>query len=485
MAGADENTLIGGAGVDTADFSERSDGVVVTLDGVANDGAGHDDVRMDIEDVFGSEQADTLEGGAGPNRLEGRGGNDTLRGRDGADVLTGGDGTDTADYSDHATGVLVNPNGQPVSGDASDGPAGARDTIVADVENLAGGPADDRLVNSSSANRFAGAAGTDTVDYSAVTAALTVRLDDAANDGPAGQNDDVRGDVETVIAGSGADTLVGSGSANRLEGGDGADTLRGGAGRDVLLGGGGPDTADYSERTIAVQVTANGSPTSGNGDDGAAGARDSVGSDVETLLGGAGGDILTGNALDNLLDGGGGNDALSGQGSDDVLRGAGGDDVMRGGAGADTADYANRTGGLEVDLDRQANDGESAELDNVGPEGDVERVVAGSGDDALFGNGVANRLDGGAGDDLVEGGTGPDVAIGGAGADVASYVSAPGPVTAAINGTPTSGGTADGPVGARDTIGLDIEDLWGGPAGDRLSGNGGDNLLYGGTEPTR
>ena len=163
-----------------------------------------------------------------------------------------------------------------------------------------------------------------------------------------------------------------------------------------------------------------------------------------------------------------------------MLRGSGGDDVLKGGAGTDTADYASRTADLEVDLDREADDGESTEFDNVGPDGDVERVVAGAGDDAVVGNGAANRLEGGSGDDLLEGGTGPDISIGGPGADVASYLSAPGPVTAAINGSPTSGGPADGPAGARDTIGHDIEDLWGGAAGDRLSGDGGDNLLYGG-----
>ncbi len=47
----------------------------------------------------------------------------------------------------------------------------------------------------------------------------------------------------------------------------------------------------------------------------------------------------------------------------------------------------------------------------------IENVIAGSGNDAITGNSVANRLDGGAGSDTVKAGAGNDIVIGGAGND--------------------------------------------------------------------
>ena len=51
----------------------------------------------------------------------------------------------------------------------------------------------------------------------------------------------------------------------------------------MLLGNAGTDTVDYAERIVAVQIVADGASVSGNSADGASGARDAVGADVETL----------------------------------------------------------------------------------------------------------------------------------------------------------------------------------------------------------
>jgi Ca2+-binding RTX toxin-like protein len=48
-----------------------------------------------IDNVFGSDWADTIKGNSLANRIYGFGGNDTLTGREGADHLDGGTGTDT------------------------------------------------------------------------------------------------------------------------------------------------------------------------------------------------------------------------------------------------------------------------------------------------------------------------------------------------------------------------------------------------------
>jgi Ca2+-binding RTX toxin-like protein len=461
--GADANVVKGGTGVDTADFSSRSEGVVVTLNGVADDGIGHDNIGTDVENLTGTEFPDRLIGGAGANMLRGGSGDDVVRGEGGPDILNGGAGTDTADYADHAAGVLVNPNGASVSGNATDGPSGARDAIGTDVENLSGGSGDDTLVDSTPANRFAGGPGTDTVDYSTTPGDLTVTIDNIADDGTGA--DDVRTDVESVMAGGGDDLLEGSDAANRLDGGAGADALRGGAGPDTLIGGAGEDLVLYDERLAPVTVQADGSPLSGSAEDGAPGARDTVAASVEDILGGDGNDTLTGNPLDNILDGGPG------------------DDVLNGGAGEDAAYYGDRLDDLLVTLDGTADDGDVTELDNVGPTGDIEDVIAGAGDDELVGNASANALDGGPGSDILDGGTGPDVISGGPDFDFTSYLERTEPVTAAIDGAPTSGSSADGSAGARDTIAQDVEALLGGAAGDRLEGDAGDNVLYGGDGP--
>ena len=51
----------------------------------------------------------------------------------------------------------------------------------------------------------------------------------------------------------------------------------------------------------------------------------------------------------------------------------------------------------------------------------IENGIGGSGNDTLLGNGLANRLTGGAGNDRFTGGAGNDVLVGGSGTDIAYY----------------------------------------------------------------
>ena len=74
------------------------------------------------------------------------------------------------------------------------------------------------------------------------------------------------------------------------------------------------------------------------------------------------------------------------------------------GDGSDTVDYRERTAGLTITLNGQADDGEAGEGDNVGAE--VETAIGGSGNDRIVGNNLGNRLQGGAGDDTIIGGAG-------------------------------------------------------------------------------
>src|SRR5439155_7775618 len=169
----------------------------------------------------------------------------------------------------------------------------------------------DRLVAGPGADTLSGGAGTDTADYSARRAAVTVTLDDRAGDGEAGEGDDVRSDVENVTAGAGDDRLVGSAAANVLRGGDGADTFVGGAGADTFAGGPGEDAADYSARTEPLRLS-----DDGVADDGATGEGDNIGTDVDDITGGSGDDVITGSNSRNALLGGAGRDPLGGREGD-------------------------------------------------------------------------------------------------------------------------------------------------------------------------
>ena len=189
--GSGADTINGGDGKDTADYSTRTQPVLVTIDAIADDGelGEHDNVQLDVENVNGGSGNDSLTGSAGPNTLSGNGGNDTLKGGAGNDILDGGA---------HSNGLV-------------------------DDDLLDGGP------------------GIDVVTYATHPNPVNVTLDDAANDGDSGEHDNVTSTVEIVAGTAFNDTLTGNGLANFLFGGPGNDVLTGGGGADLLSGGAGND----------------------------------------------------------------------------------------------------------------------------------------------------------------------------------------------------------------------------------------------------
>jgi Ca2+-binding RTX toxin-like protein len=99
--GAGADVMNGGDGFDTASYSGRDVGVIVRLDGFANDGssqdgeAARDNVNADVERVLGSRFDDTLTGNALAQTLVGNSGRDELDGGGGSDTLSGGADNDT------------------------------------------------------------------------------------------------------------------------------------------------------------------------------------------------------------------------------------------------------------------------------------------------------------------------------------------------------------------------------------------------------
>ena len=136
-AGADPDgadTFIGGAGTgDTVNYTLRTGGVDVTLDGTANDGdiatSENDNVGSDgtVENVNGGGGNDTLRGQATSvvNVLTGNGGDDTLDGGVGDDTLNGNAGNDTYDAK-AAAGAATSSTAAPTSTPRTTRPAPPR-----------------------------------------------------------------------------------------------------------------------------------------------------------------------------------------------------------------------------------------------------------------------------------------------------------------------------------------------------------------------
>lgn len=233
VSGDGADSFSGGAGVDAVTYFLRGNPVVVSLDGVANDGEAleGDNNRSDVENVTGGAASDALIGNAAANELTGGFGNDRLTGQAGADQLFGQSGDDVL-----SGGLGV---------DRLDG--GERNDTLSggdEADTLIGGPGpiDDVDGAISDADVLIGGAGADTADYSARTVRVVVDLDNAADDGVSGEGDNVRGDVENVTGGGGDDTLTGNETANGLSGRGGDDRLVGAGGGDLLVGSLGADS---------------------------------------------------------------------------------------------------------------------------------------------------------------------------------------------------------------------------------------------------
>jgi Ca2+-binding RTX toxin-like protein len=177
-------------------------------------------------------------------------------------------------------------------------------SLVRYVE-MHGGEGDDRLVGSRVAEGFDGGPGGDYMSGGRGTDVVTesrhddagrgvhVTLDARANDGLPGEGDNIRGNIEYVIGGPGADTLIGNsgghhmygaGGNDHIMGKRGGDNLVGGDGVDVLEGGTGRDRLDSFDPTGTPGSPADRVPC-GNGWDRAWGDRqDAFGTDCEQYV---------------------------------------------------------------------------------------------------------------------------------------------------------------------------------------------------------
>ena len=399
MGGGGNDTLLGGAGTDTADYSAVRGAVLLNLGAglTTQDGLGGHDTLLEVEaakgsvhndkligsatgnSLFGQEGADLLIGAGGDDTLDGGGGHDTLIGGAGADTLTGSTGNDrfvltlgmqgetVTDFSRGQDKLDVSAFAVTADWDAlraritySEGDAridfGGGDELTLLSIALDGLTAADFIGIGAGGERWLGTPGDD----------VHVGTDfDDVLDGLAGN--------DTLDGGVGNDVVVGDAGGSTggdiLRGGAGDDVLEGNAGDDTLDGGAGADTADYSRATGSVGVDLSAGVAADDGDLGS-----DVLIDIENVLGSPSSDYVIGSAANNVIRGATGNDVLKGLAGDDHLDGGTEADTLEGGAGDDT-------------------------------------LLGEGGEDALYGGEGDDRLDGGALYDTLVGGTGDDVYV--------------------------------------------------------------------------
>ena len=498
--GLGDDQLWGGGGSDTASYANASGAVPVSLfngGGGSSSGADGNDQLHDIENAVGSAFNDALTGNGGANVLDGGDGNDGLVGGGGDDTLLGGSGNDffnggfgndaidggtgfdRAGYFDGATtGVTVDLRlqgtaqnvgelgletltnieavsgtiyGDTLTGDGNDnwlwGSVGGNGGTNNDTLDGQGG--NDLLTVGIGNHSLTGGSGVDTVAFTEnggaePNLAVSLALQGVAQATGAG-NWTLNG-IENLSGGLGNDGLIGDGGSNVLAGYTGNDTLAGGAGNDVL----------YSDGVILTDNR----PTGGSGP-------------ITTFA-----DATQWDAT--AVDG------------NDLLEGGLGDDQLWGGGGIDTASYARATGAVVVNLASGASSGADGNDTLVS----IENVIGSGLDDTLTGNEQANQIEGGDGADFVRAGGGNDVVSGGngndilkgqdgddlidggAGIDRAGYYQA----DSALGGVTVSlqlQGTAQN-VGSQgwDTL-VGIENVFGTPFADSLTGDNGNNWLSG------
>ncbi|MEM7521938.1 MAG: calcium-binding protein, partial [Pseudomonadota bacterium] len=409
----------------------------------------------------------------GVDSLNGGPGNDTLIGGLGNDVLNGGADFDTVDYSYSKQAITVTIGG---TGSATN--VLETDTLTS-IEAVVGSDFNDTLNGSDldatfdggeGSDTYNGTANVDTVTYDSSSVGVSVDLGLSGPQTIAQGVSETLNSIENLIGSDFDDSLSGNGSMNILIGGRGNDTLDAvGGSLNRLEGGKGDDLIFYET---------NGNLTNfyDGGDDSDTFNGDGTNFTVAILFDLEAGEMLVGASFDatvqnfehydnalslsgdesvigtaeaNHIRTGGGNNVIFASAGDDTLDGGGQDGT------GDTADYSQGTDSISANL--------GSEIAVAGALGtdtliNIESLIAGGGDDRVFGSAVANTLEGRNGADLLAGLDGNDTLNGGEGADS------------------LSGGNDNDIL----TGGADNDRLFGNNGDDLISGNAGDDFTNGG-----
>ncbi|WP_397419947.1 S8 family serine peptidase, partial [Phenylobacterium sp.] len=381
---------------------------------------------------FPGQYADTIQAG---------GGTDTLDGGAGADSLVGGSGSDRY-FVDNVGDVVLELSG---GGTADSIFTSVTYTLPAEVERMT--IASDGAVNGTGnglANIMYGGAGNNLLDGGAGNDLLSAN-----------------GGADTLLGGQGSDTLNGGSGSDSLDGGAGADTLAGGSGNDVMAfrrgEAGGDVVSDFAAgdqvRLIGFAagstfVKASGSTTDWIVTDAVTGVAETIRFTNAYALSSSDflfespppsppppppppppptlGVLVVGTAAAEAITPsstpvgqpfpGQYSDTIQASGGGDTLDGGTGADSLVGGTGSDNY-YVDDAGDLILELPGEGDDQVFSSLTFALPS-EVERLTltsAGAVNGA--GNGLANVITGGSGDNWLEGAGGNDSLSGIGGAD--------------------------------------------------------------------
>jgi Ca2+-binding RTX toxin-like protein len=459
--------------------------------------------------LTGSNQNDTLIGGAGNDTLLGGLGNDNLTGGAGDDSLTGGAGQDTFNV-DSGTDTITDLGGNDI------------------VTVSSGATANATLAAAWTATAASSNAGTATItvggfgaNLSAAAGANGWTLTNATNATAVTLTGSIRND--TLIGGMGNDTLVGGSGNDSLTGGAGIDTFTVAIGTDAIidLGAGGDVVTVSSGATANATLVAAWTATAASSNAGTATITANGFNADLTSASGTNGWTLTnaGNATAVTLTGSIRNDTLIGGLGNDTLAGGSGNDSLTGGAGIDTFTVAIGTdaitdlgaGGDVVTVSSGATAtatlaaawtataaSSNAGVATITVNGFGADISAATGANGWTlsntGNGTSVSLTGSAQADTLIGGTGSDTLIGGAGNDRLFVISGSDSLdggagsdtadfsrlTVGVTVTLDPSGSATVVAGAATVTLNGIENLVGSGGADILTGNEQDNVLTGG-----
>lgn len=512
--GVGADVMAGGAGVDeveyvnTTGFYNSSRCVNVSLDGAANDTSGPcgsngvissvletDDIEADVENVTGGAGADTITGSSSNNVIDGAGGRDTLGGGIGTDTLDAGAGGAIMDGGAQADVFATTSTSQgtvtyasraaPVlastDGVANDGEAGEGDNIDDDVNHVIGG------------------SGNDTITLAGFASGLSPT---AGNTGQQGSFVDGGTGIDAITGSVFNDRLRGEGDNDNIVGGTGHDAIEPGGGQDTFNGGSDSDTLDYSAASIGMELSIDG--TADDGDTGV----ESINSSFENLTGSQGGDTIVGdnnanklfgNAGDDAIDAKGGNDTIdpdppsviSDDGCDSVKGGLGDDTIQHDGTQVgcnDLLDYSDHLlAGVTLLLSQAAsvNNGSAGEADLLAGGAAWDVLGSGLGDNITVDNSMttgARTLAGGDGADSIAGSPSEEKVIGGTGTDQMDGNGGPDTVSYESHVGSVSvdfDGVDDDGFLAENDSIDDFENIIGGAGADSLTGDDGANVLTG------
>lgn len=443
----------GGAGVDTADYSDSPTAISIDLkNGVISGGYAAGDTFVSIENIIGSDPNDNnirdyIWGNDQNNAIYGLSGYDILEGGAGADIIDGGTGWDYARYLRSTSGISVNlatnvNTGGDAEGDLLYGIEAVvgtayNDTIIGGTGNdyLKGDAGNDYLYGGSGFDQLYGEAGNDTFMYTSGTGAITEttgtdRLifdimwspeDVIINDNFLsfiGAADNITFNDITLIEEFQFDgyavmdlaTLQAYNPQADTTGDNGDNVFYGTASAENFSGLEGIDTVDYSDSLIGVKVDLQ----AGTGTQG-----DAAGDTYSSIENVTGSNIYHVTGSDTAME----RDWIYGNASSNHIRGLAGNDILEGGSGADLIDggdgwdyarYTRSDAGVQINLLTNTNTGGHAEGDSLV---NIEAVTGSNHNDTIIGGNGADYLTGGAGNDFLSGGAGVDDLFGSDGAD--------------------------------------------------------------------